>query len=100
MTLHPCRHRKAPDAACRQNESFRGPDAAEIDTKRAARLEDVKRYAPRHLGTFWRAYSGKSLRAAVNAFCCECQGFSASAVKDCTAPACPLYEQRPGRRIK
>ena len=76
---------------------FQAPEAAEIDRKRAARLSDVNELAPRYVGTFERAYAGKSLRAAVNAFCCECMGFDASEIKLCTAPACPLWPYRPGR---
>ena len=76
---------------------FRGPDAVEIARKREARLEAVRRDAPRYLATFKRAYAGKSLRAAVNAFCIECVGYDAAAVKECTAPACPLWSCRRGR---
>jgi hypothetical protein len=77
---------------------FRGPNAVEIELKRVKRLEDVSLYAPRYLNTFKRAFSGKSLRACVNAFCVECNGFDAAAVRDCTAPACPLFSCRPGYR--
>ena len=77
---------------------FRSPDAGEIELKRVKRLEDVQRDAPRYLNTFRRAYTGKSLRAAVNAFCIECNGFDPAAVRDCTAPACPLFPYRPGRQ--
>ena len=96
MTLHPCDSQNADDT-CRHKPSIQGHDAGEIEAKRAERLADVRREAPRHLATFRRAYAGKSLRAAVNAFCCECQGFDAAAVRDCTAPACPLFLYRPGR---
>ena len=77
---------------------FRTPDAAEIARKREAWLEDVREHAPRYVGTFRRAYSGKSLRAAVNAGCCECMGLSAAEVKKCTAPACPFWPYRKGRK--
>ena len=77
---------------------FRGSGAAEIDLKRAARLTDVRRDAPRYLNTFRRAYSGKSRVAAMNAFCCECMGFEYTAISDCSAPACPLFAYRSGRR--
>jgi hypothetical protein len=76
---------------------FRGRDVGEIDPKRAARLADVSEAAPRYVSTFRRAYGGKSLRAAVNAFCIECMGFDAAEVRTCTAPACPLWAYRPGR---
>ena len=98
MSAHPCQHRNTPDATCRQSSPFRGHDAGEIEAKRAARLADVQSDAPRYLSTFRRAYAGKSLRAGVNAFCVECNGYDAAAVRECTAPACPLFPYRPGRR--
>ncbi len=76
---------------------IQGPSAVEIDLKRAARLAAVQKDAPRYLPTFRRAYSGLSLRAAVNAFCAECLSFDTPAVKDCSSPACPLWAYRPGR---
>ena len=78
--------------------SYRGPDAAEIARKRARKLQDVCAYAPRHEGTFRRAFAGRSLRAAVDAICIECFGYEAGAVKHCTSPACPLYPYRRGCR--
>lgn len=81
-----------------QKASFRGLGAAEIEAKRAERLADVQEDAPRYLALFRRAFAGKSLRAAINAFCCECMGFDAAEVRACTAPACPLFSCRPGRR--
>jgi len=79
-----------------QRTLFRGLDGPEIDRKRAIRLADVQRYAPRYVGTFRRAYAGGSLRAAVTAQCVECMGFEVAAVRECTAPACPLWPYRPG----
>ena len=96
MNMHPRPSRTAPDAACHKTLAFRGHDPAEVDAKRAKRLEDVQRQAPRHLGTFKRAYAGGSLRAAVNAMCVECMGFEASEVARCTATACTLYPYRNG----
>jgi len=51
----------------------------------------------RQRGIFLRAWSGKSRKAAMRAFCLECMGFEAAEVGRCTAPACPLYEYREGR---
>ena len=81
-----------------KSSSFQAPGAVEIDAKRAERLADVQGDAPRYLATFRRAYAGKSLRAGVNAFCVECMAFDAAEVKNCAAPACPLWLYRPGRR--
>jgi hypothetical protein len=80
------------------NAPFRGHDGQQIELKRAERLRAVQKDAPRYLPTFQRAYAGNSLRAAVNAFCVECNGFDAAAVRECTAPACPLWPYRPGGR--
>jgi len=63
--------------------------------KRAAKLADVKKFAPKFLSRFQRAYSGRSLRCAVDSFCAECMGYEVSEIAHCTAPACPLYSYRP-----
>ena len=45
---------------------------------------------------FVRAYAKNcSPRAAVKAFCIECQGYDRAAVTACTAYACPLWRFRP-----
>lgn len=75
---------------------IRGLGAVEMDAKRAKRLEDVRRDAPRYLTTFRRAYAGKSRVAAMKALCCECMGFEYAAIRDCSAYACPLFAYRPG----
>lgn len=36
-----------------------------------------------------------SPRAAIKAFCMECQGYDRDAISGCTACACPVYEYRP-----
>jgi hypothetical protein len=94
---HPCQHRDAPDAACRRKGPFQGQDAGEIERKRALRLADVGKYAPRYLNTFRQAYAGGSLRAAINAFCFHCIGYEADEVRRCTAVDCPLWGHRPRR---
>ncbi len=64
--------------------------------KRAERVADIAEDAPRFVKLFLRVYSGKaSPREAIRAHCLECIGFEVAAVKDCGAPACPLYEYRP-----
>jgi hypothetical protein len=49
--------------------------------------------------TYLRAMQGKSLSAAVKAFCMECVGWDRQEVARCTAPACPLYPYRPFGRV-
>lgn len=80
------------------NVTIRPPDAHEINEKRAAKLRDVAKSAPRYKGIFKRAFDGNSLRAAISAFCCECMGYAASEVESCTSLACPLYPYRNGSR--
>lgn len=49
-------------------------------------------------GTYRRAVEGRSLRAAVKAFCLECVGWKREEVAACTALACPLWPVRPFQR--
>jgi len=45
--------------------------------------------------TYDRAVTGRSLRAAVNAFCLECVSWQVQEVRLCTDEACPLWAVRP-----
>jgi len=59
--------------------------------QRAKRLSDV----PRKYGNLYRkAWERSSRKAAIRAFCLECVCWSATEVRLCTAPACPLFEFR------
>ncbi|MBL7186679.1 MAG: hypothetical protein ISS70_10175 [Phycisphaerae bacterium] len=51
-------------------------------------------------GVYRKAVSGKSLRAAVNAFCLECVGYQRIEIHLCTDLGCPLFAQRPFQRSK
>jgi len=63
----------------------------------ARRLESMPETCRR---TYLRAMQGKSLSAAVKAFCMECVSWDRGEVARCTAPACPLYPYRPfGRAL-
>ncbi len=48
-------------------------------------------------GTYDKAVSGKSLRAAVNSFCCECTMWQRAEVRLCTSLGCQLFPYRPYR---
>ena len=69
------------------------------DDKRAKRERQIKerreamprRYRP----GYDRAVRGKSLRAAVKAFCLECVYWKREEVRQCTCLTCPLYAERP-----
>jgi hypothetical protein len=52
---------------------------------------------PRYRKIYLRAVRGKSVRAAVRAFCLECFGWERGEIAGCTSPACPLYPYRPYR---
>jgi len=49
-------------------------------------------------GTYDRAMSGKSRKAAMRAFCLECLVWQINEVFSCTDAACPLYPYRPAPR--
>ena len=63
----------------------------------ARRLESMPETYRR---TYLRAMGGRSLAAAVKAFCMECVAWDRREVALCTAPACPLYPYRPFGRDK
>ena len=68
---------------------------SDLNEAQADRLRQI----PRHLRTWYqKACEGRSLRAAVNAFCIECCGWDRGEVSRCTARACPLHGYRPGRK--
>lgn len=66
-----------------------------FDLKQAAMFEQVKQDAPSSLRVFKQAYSGKSLRAAINAHCLECCWHDREAIRECTATHCGLWTVRP-----
>lgn len=45
--------------------------------------------------TYLKAMKGDSLAAAVKSFCMECVTWDRAEVRECTSPACPLYQYRP-----
>lgn len=71
------------------------PEPNEIAAERARVLEDVSECLPSALGHFKAAFSGRSRKSAVTAFCIACAGFRRSAVRGCTSVACCLFPYRP-----
>jgi len=60
------------------------------------RAERLRTLPESKVKLFERVYTGKTApRTAIKAFCNECLGFMAIDIRNCTAPACPLYEFRP-----
>jgi len=67
---------------------------------RAERIAERRADMPKiHRATYDKAVSGKSLRAAVNAFCAECVMWQREEVRLCTSLACPLWAYRPYQEI-
>jgi hypothetical protein len=42
-----------------------------------------------------KAFAGNSRTAGVKAFCLHCVGYVRKDVRECSAPACPLFDYRP-----
>lgn len=61
------------------------------DFEREKELSDVPA-AYRHL--YRSAWTGRSRKAAIRAFCLACVGWQPKEVRNCTALTCPLYEFR------
>jgi len=69
---------------------------AELATKKQAiRLKSIP---ARYRGIFKAAYTGRSLRNAVSAFCLDCIGLDPDEIRRCSAPGCPLWSVRPYRQ--
>ena len=60
----------------------------------------VKEIPPKHRKVLKHAFSGRSRKAAIRAFCLECCGYSAKEVALCTDVTCPLYDYRFGGMTK
>jgi len=68
--------------------------------KRAEKIKKHRADIPRSYRRIYdEATAGKSLRAAINSQCLECQGWQISAIKNCEAFACPLWAVKPYQEI-
>lgn len=80
--------------------SFRKPQPHEIAAKREFMLQQVSEDFPSKLNHFRKAYKG-SLRSAITSKCIECVwSGDGKAIRECTAYACPLWEQRPFQEVR
>ena len=69
------------------------------DGLREMRVAERRAQVPRsYKATYDKAVSGKSLRAAINAFCLECVCWQIEEIRNCTDLGCPLFGVRPYRR--
>ncbi len=67
-----------------------------MNAERQAAMAERRAQIPRaYRATYDRAVEGRSLRAAINAFCLECVCWRRKEVALCTDVACPLYAGRP-----
>ena len=78
----------------KHNDQFRPPEPHEIAAKREFMLSQVEEDFPSKLNHFKKSYNG-SLRSAITSKCIECCWNDVRAIRECTAYACPLWEQRP-----
>ena len=67
----------------------------DIQGERSDILERVRKYAPKKLGHYKRAYAGKSLKAAVIAKCLDCTCDQTVEIRLCPCAGCPLWTYRP-----
>ncbi len=67
---------------------------ADLNPSQRERLAQIP---ARQRPIFLRAWTGKSRKAAIRAFCLECVGYQSAEVNRCTAPACALYPYRRDR---
>lgn len=66
------------------------------EPQRQARIAERRAQIPKlYRGIYDRAVKGKSLRAAINAFCLECVCWQREEIRQCTDLACPLFAVRP-----
>jgi hypothetical protein len=80
----------------------KGTPGSALNSPLTSQLEDstlagVRKYAPRRLGVFLRAFSGGSRKAAVAAKCIECCGYQPAEVSRCGVKGCPLWRYTPYR---
>ena len=66
------------------------------DTKRGNMLRQVSEDAPSKAGLFRRVYEGRaSPRLAIKVQCLQCCWLDETAIRECTATECPLWDFRP-----
>lgn len=92
-----CEVARCTDLACPlyAKRPYRGNQL--VDTpERRQQIAERRQQIPRlYQGAYDRAVGGKSLRAAIRAFCLECSGCRRAEITTCPSAACPLYPRRP-----
>ena len=70
-------------------------EASEGHSTWERRIAETEASYPRSSRAIYqRAMTGRSRKAAMDAFCIMCMGYQPFEVKHCTAPECPLYPYR------
>lgn len=89
---------KAGRLAARQNKSTM-PIAEIYSSENAMEIKDhlavIARETPVYVGLFKKAYSGRSLSAAVKAACVDCCCWQRVEITRCQTVICPLWLYRP-----
>ena len=71
-----------------------------MNIERQRKIAERRAQIPKlYLGTYNKAITGKSRKAAMHTFCLECCGWQIKEVFLCTSPQCPLYPYRPKSRV-
>ena len=69
----------------------------DLTPRMAVKVAMLRAGHPTLVSVFSRAFSGKSAKAGIKAFCIECFGYQPREVNGCTSTDCPLYYYRPYR---
>lgn len=85
---------KIPEESNPMPALHRPPPAFNLDAKREKMLQQIAEDGPSCLNVFKKAYSGNR-PAAMKAMCLQCCWLDRAAIRECTAPECPLWEIRP-----
>jgi len=86
-----------PEGPFRRAESKTSEEMA-LDTIKSKIAAKTAAMPAKYRRLYVRAMTGRSLRAAVNAFCLECVAYQRDEVRHCTAATCPLFAHRPYKR--
>ena len=85
-------------AGRRANHALNGKYAIDLTVDQKETLERVRMYCPSAVNVFLKAFSKRSMAAAVKAKCIECTNLQKAEVTRCTISGCPLWRYRPYQR--
>lgn len=76
------------------------PEGNVFDLKQTKMLKQISEDSPSKMRVFEKAYSTKSLRAAITAMCLQCVWMDTRAIRECTDTSCPLWNVRPFQTVR